>query len=278
MRIYNEDRFNYPVLKNEVEDYKTTFKVDISAENKKSQVELNYKVTTDSEVLKSLIAEGKASIYIHFYAPKYFFRSIQKLDIEDKIIFSRNEVFGDLDVTPVIMAERDFILDMSSEAVEDEEVFQVKKNTIIGFNETSYMQLDFELSKLEDIVVVERTDIEYTQNVIDIQDDKITYYMSYEEYSAFNTLYNSSAKSAEMFSRNIHLAIYTKLLTKIYLEQHGYEEYEDIESTAWYQMVENKMEKKHYNILEFDLDDISKIANDLAEISYIKLMESVEGE
>lgn len=278
MRIYNEDRFNYPVLKNEVEDYKTTFEVEIKAENKKTQVELKYNVKTDSEVLKKLISEGKANVYIHCYAPKYFFRRIEKLEEEGKIVFSRDEVFGDLDVTPVIMAETDFKLDMSSEAVEDEDVFQVKKNTIIGFNETSYLQLDFEMSKLEDIVVVERTRIEDTQNRINIQDDRITYYMSYDEYSSFDTLYNSSGKNAELFSRNIHLAIYTKLLTVIYLDQQGYDEIDDIETTAWYQMIESKMDKKHYNIHDFGIDDISKIAYELAEISYVKLMENDEGE
>lgn len=220
MRLTNDKVFPRPILKDEMEDFKTTFSVNFKEpDNRTKSIGIGYKYECGSSIFNELISAGKVGIYLHMYSSNNMFRECIDISYEqeDFIEFDKKKLFGSCDISVVMCAKEDLVINGANELIDSSDNFyQVLKGQIIAFAPTVELELDLSKNTLNDFVHVCHTKNPENYNMISLRNESgVIYYLSEEEYKAYADLYNSNDKLAKTLSLIIHQNIYNRLFLEL---------------------------------------------------------------
>lgn len=281
MKLKNSDIFTRPVLKEISEDFNTSFQADFAIETYTNSLELHYKFMLDSIVFKKYCSNKEIVIGLHIYSQKILYRKFIQINIENfsgKIELSRDEIFDKLEISPLLIANTDFSMNVPSELVQaDENNYHVKRGMILGYVETIEIEVDYSKTNLNDLVVIKPTKEKEQSNSIDIGENGVVYHLENEEYNSYNELYMSSNPYTQRLVKIVHNAINTRILSFI-IEMREKEELDVIRDYPIIEYMEQKFDQLFptINLFELELDEVNKYAIELSAISFVNI--SSEGE
>lgn len=281
MKLKNNDVFTRPVLKEISEDFASTFRAEFDVETTRKTLELKYKFELDSIAFKKYCSAEQVVIGLHIYSQTIMYRKFIEISLdnfEGVISLDRDDVYGKVEISPILVAANNFTLTASSELLDiDDDNYSVKKGMILGYAETVELEVDYSMTNLNDLVVIQPVSDKEQSNVIEIKAERIIYYLYNEEYNSYEELYKLENVFAQKLIKIVHNAIYTRLLHYV-LEVRENGEEEDFEATSVFEFVRQLFELKYpdINIYEITTDLINKYAIELSEISFVDI--TVNGE
>lgn len=281
MRLRNDDVFTRPVLKEISDDFSSTFKVNFNLETTRNSLELSYEIELNSEVFMSYCLSDKVKIGLHLYSPSIVYRKFIEIELEDLegvISLKRDDLYGKVEISPLLIANEDFTLSANEELEDiDDDNYGVKKGMVLGYAETVELEVDYSMTNLNDLVVIQPVTDREQSNVIEIQAERIIYYLYNQEYNSYEELYSLENSFAQKLIKIVHNAIYTRLLYYV-LEVRDNGEEAEFEATSVYEFINQVFESKYpeNNIYEISTDLINKYAVELSEISFVDI--TVEGD
>lgn len=281
MQLKNDDVFTRPVIKEISDDFSTTFKIEFKVETTRETLELTYKCELRSEVFKNYCKEKKVAVGLHIYSKSILFRkfvTIQLENLDGVITLNRGDVYGKLEISPILVASTDLIINASSELLDkDDSNYSVKKGMILGYAETVELEVDYSLTNLNDLVVIKPTQNKEESNMIEINSEQIIYTLYSEEYNSYEEIYQLEDFFAKKLIKIIHNAIYTRLLYYVLEIQENGEDNDFYESSV-FTFIKQSFESKYPDSSIYDItsDLINKYAIELADISFVNI--TVESE
>ncbi|WOO86494.1 hypothetical protein RZE82_05115 [Mollicutes bacterium LVI A0039] len=278
MRLRNSDQFPRPMIKEIEEDFNSSFRVDIAIVTKEKSIELHYTIDINSKLFTEHCLNDDVKIGFHLYAQNIMYREFREVkigELEGVIELSRDEVFNKIDITPIIVANRDFEVYCLDE-IKDDDNYRVKKGMILGYVETFELEVDYSKTSMNDIVVVKPVDDEHQSHIIEIG-NKVVYYMTKEEYNAFDSLYSSEKEHDKRIVKLVHNAINTRLLYQLEESKQNGDEDEFLSSRVFdYLKYQFSYKFPNIDIMSIGSDEINKYAIELSEISFIDI--SMDGD
>lgn len=281
MKLKINDVFTRPVLKEISEDFSSTFNVEFKLETTRETLELKYQFELKSETFRKYCSVEQVVIGLHIYSQSIMYRKFIEIPLENfegVISLDRDDVYGKVEISPILVASSDFTLNASSELIDaDDDNYSVKKGMILGYAETVELEVDYSMTNLNDLVVIQPVSDKEQSNVIDIKAERIIYYLYNEEYNSYEELYKLENAFAQKLIKIVHNAIYTRLLYYV-LEVRENGEEDEFETTSVFEFIRQLFELKYpdINIYEITTDLINKYAIELSEISFVDI--TVNGE
>ncbi len=280
MKLKNSDVFTRPVLKEISEDFSSTFSAEFEIVTNRNSLELQYNIVLNSSVFNQYCSSNNAVIGLHMYSQSILYRKFVEIDLDElkgSIELDRNEVFSKVEISPILIANKDFVIEVEQELhdIEDNNYF-VKKGMILGYAETIEIEVDYSKTDLNDLVVINPTsDIEQS-NMIEIK-DKVIYYLFSEEYNSYEELYSSDNPYTQRLIKIVHNAIYTRILHYIIESRESDNLYEIMELPIIEYIIQLfEVNFPGVDVLEIDTDVVNKYAIELSDISFVNI--TVEGE
>lgn len=280
MKLKNSDVFTRPVLKEISEDFSSTFSAEFNIVTNRNSLELQYNMSLNSSVFNQYCSSNDVIIGLHMYSQSILYRKFIEIDLDDligSIELDRNEVFSKVEISPILIANNDFMIEVEQELVDvDDNNYFVKKGMILGYAETVEIEVDYSKTDLNDLVVIKPTDSKEQSNIIEIK-DKVIYYLSNEEYNSYEELYSSDNPYTQRLIKIVHNAIYTRILYYI-IESRENDTLYEIMDFPVIEYITQLFEANFpgVDILEIDTEIVNKYAIELSEISFVNI--TVEGE
>lgn len=278
MKIRNNDIFSRPMLKEIQTDFKKKFTANFEISTQKEELILLYKIELESEAFQEYCKNNNTTIYLHLYSQNIMYREVHEIPLdklEGQVRLDRNKVFSKIEISPILVAQKEFLVNANGELEDEEDNFyQVKKGMILGYAETIELEIDFSKTKLDDLVTIKPTENEQQSNVIEIHDDCIIYNLSNEEFNSYKELYESDNEYTKRLIKIVHNAIYTCLLYHVIENR----EKEDFLNTQIYEYIEQvfSIEFPDEQLTEISSDQVNYYAMRLSNISFVNI--TTEGE
>ena len=241
-------QYPYPVLNFYNSDFNSsTYAVYIKLEGDSDNVLLDINFDLDSEVISSLIEEGKASFAIHLECGRTRYRKIMKTKNRGLLIsISSKDVSGDLEVVPMIILNEDIINYSSDEFIEDfdGESFNISKGSMIAIAESRKIVIEKEgdnLSNVPSIFSIQKK--EKLEKGLDWYDniDKIIISVSEDKYQTYKLLCGNK-DLVGMLSILIILPVLVEVISELKNDEDAYSE------CIWMEVIKGKIEKMKINI------------------------------
>lgn len=198
MRVKYNKLFPYPVLCEELDDYKdNTFSVDIKPEKDINKILLKCVVNINDEELKSMIEKNEVDIVYHVECAKNLFRKIYKFnELATEIYIDNKDLNGTVDICVFIVAAHDIMQYRNDNFNDDYEntYFEIQKGNIMGFYNIPRIHITKdteELAKMSSIFSIAKNNGSDSTMEVDLTDSKIKIWLSEEDYKSYRIIANA---------------------------------------------------------------------------------------
>ena len=204
MRIKYNKLFPYPILCEEIDDYKDNiFSVEVKPEKDINKILLKCSMKLNDKVLIEMIERDKVDIVYHIECAKNLYRNIYTSSkLLTEISIDDRDLNGTVDICVFIVASQDIDRYKNDNFNDDygDESFSIQKGNIMGFYNVPRIHITKdteELAKMSSIFSISKKNEKDATMEFELTETKIKIYLNQEDYNQYRLIANSGKRELQ---------------------------------------------------------------------------------
>lgn len=204
MRIKYNKLFPYPILCEEIDDYKDNiFSVEVKPEKDINKILLKCSMKLNDKVLIEMIERDQVEIVYHIECAKNLYRNIYTSSkLLTEISIDDRDLNGTVDICVFIVASQDIDRYKNDNFNDDygDESFSIQKGNIMGFYNVPRIHITKdteELAKMSSIFSISKKNEKDATMEFELTETKIKIYLNQEDYNQYRLIANSGKRELQ---------------------------------------------------------------------------------